>query len=134
MRIEDFHDRQPNPADLSAREWNALIEHGVARGRALHGAAVRQVFRRLFKALFFVAVRLAVGISQRPRARRADALELLHKPVHHPRPHFERPVVAAMDTVLDHPKLAIVRQRRSNALGLGRLEDRVMSAVNDKHR
>lgn len=134
MRIEEIHDQHPNPGNLSVREWNALIEEGVARGRALHGAAVRQAFRWLIAAPIRAARRLSAIAPQTRQPRHADVLELLHEPVHHARADLERPVVATMDTVLDHPKLAILRQRRGNALGLGRLEDRIVPAVNHKHR
>jgi hypothetical protein len=109
MRIEEFHDQQPNPSDLSVREWNALIEDGVARGRALHGEAVCQTFRWLFRAAISIARRLSAVTLQPPQSRRAVELEMLHEPVHHARTHLKGPVVATMDTVLDHPQLAILR-------------------------
>jgi len=69
MRIEDFHDQHPNPSDLSVREWNALVEDGVARAHALRGAAICQAFRALALVPYRVVRRLAIVIPDRRRIR-----------------------------------------------------------------
>ena len=121
MRIEEFQKQQPDPTTVSAQAWNQLITEGVARGRALHGQAIRRAVIAFLKA----SLRLV---------RRRRQSKPFGEPVDHARAHLERPVVTAMDPVLDHPERAVVRQRRGDPLGLMVPEDRVVAAMDHQHR